>query len=104
MGVAPTGMTHQGKFLGTTSHLAEIPKWDALGLSEPEQLSVIRDQMTRGRSKNPQFMPSSFAYFSGAMADLAAAKSRGVPPPSQAFSQQSDRDRHKAQLRKLAGG
>lgn len=102
MGVDSSGITPAGKFIGTAAHMAEPPKWDALGLTEDDQLSVIRSQMDRGRCRDPSFMPGSFAYFTGAMSDLAAAKARGVPPPK-TLPQQSERDQHKARLRKLAG-
>lgn len=102
MGVDGSGITPSGKFIGTPAHMAEPPKWDALGLTEGEQLAVIRAQMERGRCRDPSFMPGSLAYFTGAMSDLASAKARGVPSPTP-FPQQSERDQHKARLRKLAG-
>lgn len=102
MGVDGSGITPSGKFIGTPAHMAEPPKWDALGLTEDDQLSVIRSQMERGRCRDPNFMPGSLAYFTGAMSDLAAAKARGVPP-LKPLPQQSERDQHKARLRKLAG-
>ncbi|MBD9528998.1 helix-turn-helix domain-containing protein [Paracoccus sp. PAR01] len=104
IGIDPSGVTPAGRFIGTTLHMAEVEKWDALGLSEAEQLASIRDQVARRRQHDPAFVPGGFAYFTGAMNDLAAAKKRGIPANPPALSQQNEKDKHMAYLRKMAGG
>jgi len=68
-----------GKILGTTADMAIARRWsETLGLTEAEQVSVIRDVVQRlGKA------PGSFTYFDGPMNDLAEAKkavTTGIPP------------------------
>ncbi len=92
-----------GKFTGTTNDTAEIQKWDALGLTRSEQDAKIREMLEKQRRQEPGFLPSTWRWFTTGMADLAAAKARGIPASSSALSQQSEREKHLAHLRKLAG-
>lgn len=84
--------------IGDPADMAEVRKWQSdLSLTEAEILEVVKHGAKRRGSA-----PSTLRFFSGHMADYAAAKSRPSPKPS-SIPQQSDRDQHKARLRKLAG-
>lgn len=77
IGVDPvSGLTGQGgRMLGTQADMAEVGRWQALGLSEAEILAVIVETMTAKRDGPP----SGFGYFAQPMARLKAAKD--APPP-----------------------
>lgn len=74
MGCDPRGITPDGRFTGTTADMAELPKWDGMGLTRSEQDGVIRDMLAKARSKNPQFMPGRWSWFTAGMADLRNRK------------------------------
>lgn len=82
MGLGPDGVKPDGRFIATSTHMAEVPKWDALGLTEAEQIAVIRDNIAKRQAAVPGWLPNSLSYFTAAMAELAAAKVRGVSIPS----------------------
>lgn len=63
-----------GKFTGMTNDMAEIPKWDAMGLTRQEQDGKIREMLDKQRAKAPGFFPNRWSWFTAGMADLAAAK------------------------------
>lgn len=63
-----------GKITGMTNDQAEIPKWDAMGLTRSEQDAKIREMLDRQRAKQPGFFPSTWRWFSSGLADLAEAK------------------------------
>ncbi|PQO23103.1 hypothetical protein C2I36_09545 [Rhodobacteraceae bacterium WD3A24] len=74
MGADPaTGLTGpNGRILGTQSDMEEAGRWaDDLGLSEDDQLSVVREVMARKAEPGP---PVSFRYFTPAMRELAGAR------------------------------
>lgn len=74
MGLDTTGITPAGSFTGTTNDQAELPKWDALGLSRAEQDGVIRDMLAKQRQKSPNFVPNRWSWFTAGMNGLAEAK------------------------------
>lgn len=101
MGVGPDGIAGPSRFVGTEADMVEADKWAALGLSTDDQCRLIIERMERMRRKNPRFAVGSFAYFTGAMADLAAAKA--APVPTGTAKPQSDRDAKLARYAKIAG-
>jgi len=76
MGADPVSGMHgpNGRRLGTVNDMAISEKWDSLGLSEAEQLGVVKQIMARMQSP-----PNTFNYFSQAMSDLAAQKKAPLP-------------------------
>lgn len=101
MGVGPDGISGPSRFIGTEADMAEADKWAALGLSVDDQCRLISERMERMRRKNPRFAVGSFAYFTGAMADLAAARS--APVPTGTAKGQSEREAKMARYAKIAG-
>lgn len=90
-----------GKRLGTVADTAEAGKWSAMGLTLDQQCAVIAERCAAMRRKDQHWTPGRFAYFTGAMADLAAAKSS--PAPTGTAKPQSDRDAKLARYAKIAG-
>lgn len=76
----PDGITVQGRIVGTTNDLQECRKWDALGLSRPEQDAKIREMLDGKRRSEPGFMPQTWRWFTPGMQCLAEEKS--AKPPS----------------------
>jgi len=72
-----------GSILGSKADMIVMEKWTAAGLSTEEQVSEVLSVMKRRRDSGPIF---SFSYFSQSMANLVAAKSRPLPPPSEKTS------------------
>lgn len=101
MGVGPDGIAGPSRFVGTEADMVEADKWAALGLSTDEQCRLISERMERMRRKNPRFAVGSFAYFTEAMADLAAAKAATVPTGT--AKPHSERDAKLARYAKIAG-
>jgi hypothetical protein len=79
MGHHPTGLTANGRVIGTLSDMSERSRWSDLGLSHSQQLEVIRDMMRQKRDGPP----SSFKYFTGGMQRLAGAL---TAPPLRAIA------------------
>jgi len=104
MGVDPVSRISgpNGKILGTVTDMAEVAKWTAMGISEADQCRLVTERTAAMRARNPSFAVSRFAYFTGAMADLAAAKA--APVPTGTARGQSDRDAKLARYAKIAGG
>lgn len=77
MGVDRSGLTgNGGRLIGTSADMEVVARWTKdLGLTEAEQIQVIKDVMARWRRQTP---PTTFGYFTGAMQDLADAKA--APP------------------------
>lgn len=75
-------------------------RWSSLGLSIDTQCAVIREAIRRKVDSDPFFVPRSFSYFDGAMSDAAAAGSSPTPRRS---TQQTDKEKRMAYLRKVAG-
>lgn len=77
IGVDPvSGLTgHGGRMLGTQADMAEVARWQSLGLTDGEILGVIGETMAAKRDGPP----SGFGYFAQPMARLKAAKD--APPP-----------------------
>lgn len=101
MGVGPDGIAGPSRFVGTEADMVEADKWAALGLSVDDQCRLIAERMERMRRKNPMFAVGSFAYFTGAMAELAAA--RAAPVPTGPAKPQSEREAKMARYAKIAG-
>lgn len=97
MNVGPDGIAGPSSFIGTQVDMAEADRWSAMGLSISEQCAVIAENCARQRATNRSWMPRRFAYFAGAMADLAAKKSQ--PAPS---GQPQTMDQKRAKWRKAA--
>jgi len=68
-----------GRRLGTVADTVEAEKWSAMGISLDRQCAVIAERCAAMRRTNPHWTPGRFAYFNGAMADLAAARSAPMP-------------------------
>lgn len=80
MGVEPNAMTPSGRILGNASDVLEMKKWgNQLGLSIDEQCDVVKSICTKFTASGRE-TPTSFKYFSGAMADFAAQKSQQLTP------------------------
>lgn len=90
-----------GRRLGTVADTTEAGKWSAMGISLDQQCAVIAERCAAMRRKDQHWTPGRFAYFTGAMADLAAAKS--APIPTGTAKPQSDRDAKLARYAKIAG-
>lgn len=90
-----------GRRLGTVADTAEAEKWSAMGISLDRQCAVIAERCAAMRKNNPSWTPGRFAYFSGAMADVAAARDRPTPQGSPSVS---DRDAKLAKYARIAGG
>lgn len=90
-----------GRRLGTVADTVEAEKWSAMGISLDRQCAVIAERCAAMRKNNPSWMPGRFAYFSGAMADVAAARDRPTPQGSPSVS---DRDAKLAKYARIAGG
>lgn len=104
MGVDRCGLTSAGKFTGSVADVAETEKWSAMGLTVAEQDGVIREMLAKAKSKNPEFLPSTWRWFTTGMSSLVSAKSAPAPTGSASgFSAQTDREKHLAYLRRLAG-
>lgn len=91
-----------GRRLGTLADTEEAEKWAKMGLTVEKQCAAISERCAAMRKKNPHWTPGSFAYFTGAMADLAAARSAPMPIGSPG-SALSDRDAKLARYAKIAG-
>ena len=90
-----------GRRLGTVADTTEAGKWSAMGLTLDQQCAVIAERCAAMRRKDQHWTPGRFAYFTGAMADLAAAKA--APTPTGTARPQSDRDAKLARYAKIAG-
>lgn len=90
-----------GRSLGTVADTVEAEKWSAMGISLDRQCAVIAERCAAMRKNNPSWTPGRFAYFSGAMADVAAARDRPTPQGSPSVS---DRDAKLAKYARIAGG
>lgn len=90
-----------GRRLGTVADTVEAEKWSAMGISLDRQCAVIAERCAAMRKNNPSWTPGRFAYFSGAMADVAAARDRPTPQGSPSVS---DRDAKLAKYARIAGG
>lgn len=103
MGIDPVHRMNgpNGKILGTVTDMAEVAKWTEMGISEADQCRLVAERCAAMRGKNPSFAVSRFAYFTGAMADLAAARAAPVPAGS-AKAGTSDRDAKLARYDKIA--
>lgn len=103
MGIDPTSRMNgpNGNVLGNLTDMAEVAKWTEMGISEADQCRLVAERCAAMRSKNPSFAVSRFAYFTGAMADLAAARS--APVPTGTAKGQSEREAKMARYAKIAG-
>jgi uncharacterized protein YdaU (DUF1376 family) len=90
-----------GRRLGTVADTEEAAKWTAMGLTIDKQCAVIAERCAAMRGKNPTWTPGRFAYFTGAMADLAAAKAAPIPTGT-AKAQPDDRAAKMARYDKIA--
>lgn len=90
-----------GRRLGTVADTTEAGKWSAMGLSLDQQCAVIAERCAAMRRKDQHWTPGRFAYFTGAMADLAAARS--APVPTGTAKGQSEREAKMARYAKIAG-
>lgn len=95
MGLDTTGITPAGSFTGTTNDQAELPKWDALGLSRAEQDGVIRDMLAKQRRKSPHFVPNRWSWFTAGMRDLADGKRAQPSQPAEASLETRRAERRK---------
>ena len=82
LGVDRSGLLGpNGKLLGTQAEMQDVARWSSeLGLTEDEQIAVIRETMQGSRAgKGP---PGSLRYFNAAMSRFAEAKARPLPAPA----------------------
>lgn len=85
--------------IGGPADMVTVSKWQAeLGVTEAEILEVVKAGSQRKGSP-----PGTLRFFTGHIADFAAAKRQGLPASTPTFSQQSEKDKHMSHLRKLAG-
>ncbi|MFC0200154.1 helix-turn-helix domain-containing protein [Paracoccus rhizosphaerae] len=102
IGCDPSGVTKELRFTGTTADMAEVRHWNEMGLSEAEQDSIIRDMLARARIKDPEFIPSSWRYFTTGMAALVRAKA--TPHDKTTLSPNTTREQRAARRRVILGG
>ena len=102
MGHDPTGVTANGRIVGGLVDMEEKRRWrDELGLTNDQQISVIRE-IVAGKRDGP---PVSFRYFTPAMRRLASELKRESLQPAQPTSaplpafQSVPGSRHEAQGR-----
>lgn len=88
-----------GTRLGTSNDMAIAAKWLDV-LSVPDQCRLIAERTASIKAKSPDFAPRSFGYFSGAIADLVAAKTKPLPE-GRANSKQSPEEIRLARWHKL---
>lgn len=108
MGADPvSGLTgHGGQRLGRVTDMAEVEKWREAGASDADQLAIVQEQM----AKRPNgWKPGSFAYFTGAISDHLAAKSKPMPegqarPTNNRKGPQDEAAARRARWKKIAGG
>lgn len=95
MGCSSEGLTPEGRWTGTLSDRHEMAKWDALGLTRPEQDAKIQEMLTRARAKHPGFMPNTWSWFTAGMEGLARDKKavKAVAPPQSETQEQRRRRR-----------
>lgn len=103
MGVDPISglIGPNGRRLGTVADTVEAEKWSAMGISLDRQCAVIAERCAAMRRANPHWTPGRFAYFSGAMADLAAANAAPMPTGT---AKHTERAAKMARYSKIAGG
>lgn len=99
MGCSKAGVTPEGRFTGTTSDLAELPKWDALQLSHSEQDAKIREMLDKQRRKVPGFMPNTWGWFTAGMNELARAKKAPASPRHDTTQSETPEQRQKRRKR-----
>ncbi len=107
MGADPvSGLTGpNGRMIGTAIDMARAKRWrDELGLTLDEQIAVIRDIRARQRRKDPGWVPRSFAYFDGAMAELAKAKKNPVMDKSVPGAAAAEEAHKRENWRRIAEG
>lgn len=85
MGIGPDGVTGPSKFIGTTLDMAEAERWREMGVTLPKQCEIIGDVCRRKRSREPNWSPSRFSYFTPAMREVVQVSSQ--PVESQKASQ-----------------
>lgn len=96
MGLGPDGVAGPASFLGTMADMAEARGWAAMGLSLDAQCRVIGDVCRRQRSKQPDWQPRRFGYFTAAMQDVVTPKTGPAAAPA-------DVDRKRSQWKRMAG-
>lgn len=79
MGHDPSGVTANGRLVGTRADMAERDRWrDGLGLSHSDQLEIIREVVGRMSGDPPQ----KFKYFTRAMVEDAGRRSLPALAPA----------------------
>lgn len=68
-----------GRRLGTVADTEEAAKWAVMGLTPDQQCAVIAERCAAMRKNKTGWTPGRFAYFTGAMADLASRKAAPIP-------------------------
>lgn len=91
-----------GRRLGTLADTEEAEKWSAMGLTIEKQCAVIAERCAAMRKSNPHWTPGRFAYFTGAMADLIAA--RNAKPALAGPASSPSRADQMRRYQKIAGG
>lgn len=89
-----------GRRLGTVADTTEAEKWSAMGIPLERQCAVIAERCAAMRRTNPHWTPGRFAYFTGAMADLAAT--RNAPLPQGTPKSANERDAKLRQYDRIA--
>lgn len=92
-----------GTMIGRTTDMAEQAKWTALGISLDDQCAIIRERVQSAARGGKVLAPRSFSYFSGAMSDFAAAKSKPMPIGVASHSQATATDAKLARWNRIAG-
>ena len=101
IGCDKSGVTKGLRLTGTTADMAEVGHWNELGLSEAEQDGIIRDMLARVRIKDPDFIPSSWRYFTVGMAGLVRAKA--ASPDKTTLLPNTTREQRAARRRAILG-
>lgn len=107
MGHHPSGMTANGKLMGSPSDMVEFSRWRGLGLSVDEIIDVIAHV-----AKNKRDGPAvAFKYFTGSMEQLAGQKAAPPLEPTKMekpngnhFARTDRAAEHEARLLKVVTG
>ena len=81
MGVGPDGFTGPASFIDTKADMVEAEQWSEMGVSIDHQCSVISETCRRQRSRDLNWMPRTFRYFTGAMKDRINSHSKSSEVP-----------------------
>lgn len=85
-----------GTVLGRERDMVEADLWVKLGIPLESQCRLVAERIAIAKTKNPHFAPRSFAYFTAAMEELAAAKDRPASAPRLTTTSAETREQRRA--------